>query len=275
MYLTKMPTAVRFHVKDLNGKNHTTQLSLSKYTPEEAEIVGSAWKHSIRTGTPFVKPDLEKKERPSVVHFETKSLLECVQLSPDGSGTSFLLLGATKSGKSTAMCYIYEKMFKKHITFLMTHSTQANIYKPLKTAIISPGYFKQLIDEPMKINKETKNKYDFCFVFDDLALDGKNSTQMSKLLTIGRNSNCSVIYAGQKLTMLNATGRSNVNYVCCFKQNTDASIIDTVKTYMRSYFPTGMRLNDMVKMYKDLTQDHQFFCIDTINDKVHLCKIEV
>lgn len=269
-----MPTtSVRFHAKDPNGKSHTTQLSLSKYTAEEADMIGQAWKESIRTGKEFVKPELQKKERPVVFHFEHKSFLECVKLSPDGSGTSFLLLGATKSGKSTAMCYIYEKMFKKHITFLMTHSTQAQIYKPLKNTIISPGYFKQLIDEPMKINKETKNNYDFCFVFDDLALDGKNSMQMSKLLTIGRNSSCSVIYSGQKLSMLNATGRANINYVCCFKQNTDAAIIDTVKTYMRSYFPAGMRLNDMVKMYKEMTQDHKFFCIDTINDEVHLCKI--
>ena len=204
--------------------------------------------------------------------FQKKDL--CITL-PTNGGASFLLIGSTRSGKSVAMLHLYETYFKKHITFLMTHSTQADIYAPLKNAIISPGYFKELIDEPMRLNRETKNKYDFCLLFDDLALSGKNDKEMTKLLTIGRNSGMSAIICGQKMTMLNATGRSNCNYVLCFKQNAESAILDTIKTYMRSYFPPSMSLAQMVVIYKELTKDHHFFVIDTLNDEIYISKIKI
>jgi hypothetical protein len=73
--------------------------------------------------------------------------------------------------------------------------------------------------------------------------------------------------------MLNSTGRSNINYVCCFKQNTESAIEDTIKTFLRSYFPKDMKITDMISMYKELTQDHNFFVIDTLNDEIFISKI--
>jgi aspartate carbamoyltransferase catalytic subunit len=51
------------------------------------------------------------------------------------------------------------------------------------------------------------------------------------------------------------------------------SIEDTIKTYLRSYFPKGMKITEMISLYKDLTQDHNFFCVDTLNDDCFLSKI--
>jgi hypothetical protein len=118
------------------------------------------------------------------------------------------------------------------------------------------------------------NKYNFCLIFDDLALDGKNDAEMTRLLTVGRNSGMSAIICGQRLQMLNATGRANVNYICLFKQNTDTAVEDTIKTYLRSYFPSSLSIPEMCSMYKEMTQDHNFFCIDTLNDKCYVSKIK-
>lgn len=194
---------------------------------------------------------------------------------PTNGGVSFLLIGSTRSGKSTAMCWVWERFFKaKHLTILMTLSTQADIYRPLgKSALIASGFYPELIREPMKLNRETKNSQPFCLIFDDLAADGKSATDMTKLLTIGRNAGMSCILAGQRMTMLNATGRANCNVVCLFKQNTDSSIVDTIKCYLRSYLPAEWTMNEMVKWYKSITQDHQFIVVNTLEDEVFLSKV--
>jgi len=106
-------------------------------------------------------------------------------------------------------------------------------------------------------------------------MEGKTTPEMTKLLTIGRNSGMSSIISGQKLTMLSATGRSNVNIICCFKQNTDSAIEDTIKNYLRSYFPSGTPLLDMIRLYKEMTEDHHFICVNTLEDTIFISKIDV
>jgi hypothetical protein len=156
----------------------------------------------------------------------------------------------------------------------MTLTTHGDIYKGFtKKAIICEGFNADFIDEAMMINKETKNHYDFCVVCDDLVTEGKNDKTMTKLLTVGRNFGMSAIISGQKLQMLSCTGRANINYILCFKQNTENAIEDTIKCYLRSYFPKEMKLTEMIALYKELTNDHHFFLIDTLEDKCYLSKI--
>lgn len=289
-----MPDVYKITAYGPDGKQRHKTISLVRYSQEDAVKFGEEWKMAIRAGKEYKMPpppkpariaeesssDEEAPARPSSLgaygaHKFPRIEIDDLEMPPNG-GASFALVGSTRSGKSTAMCYIWERFFKKHITILMSHSTHAEIYKPFKkAAAISEGYHKELIMEPMRINRETNNHYKFCLIFDDLAMSGKTDNEMTKLLTIGRNSNMSALICGQRLQMLNATGRSNVNFICCFRQNTDTATKDTVETYLRSYFPSGMSVSDMCKMYKELTADHQFFIIDTLNDKIGLCKIEI
>lgn len=281
------------------GKQIQKRMSLQIYTEEECRYVEVKWKEHLREGgenSNFVmpkferlqirEPTYEKKEKvvekgvvvekmvKSAHMFEFHSVGD-LEMPFGTGGVSFALIGSTRSGKSFAMRWLWDRYFKKHITILMTLSRQSEIYKPLqKKALMSCGFFPELIAEPMKINRETDNHYKFCLIFDDLAMEGKTSEQMTKLLTIGRNAGMSALICGQKLEMLNATGRANVNYILCFKQNTDTAVENTVKTYMKSYFPVGMKLSEMCRIYKEATQEHRFFCIDTLHDKCFISKIE-
>lgn len=275
------------------------RLSLSRYTLDEAKYIELHWKKYIKEGgknADYVLPKFERLQmrKPTYEHkeevIEKGIVVETMVRSPhmfnrinfddlkvDFSlgGVSFALIGSTKSGKSFAMRWIWDKFFKKHISILMTLSRQSDIYAPLKKkALVASGFFPSLISEPMKINRNTNNHYKFCLIFDDLAMDGKSSEQMTKLLTIGRNHGTSAIICGQKLEMLNATGRGNVNFILCFNQITDSAIENTVKTYLRSYFPPGMRIAEMCKIYKEATLDHNFFIIDALNGKCFLSKID-
>jgi len=264
------------------GKQFKKSVNSDHFTKKEIEEITLNFKRWIHSGQPPkdfkillnpipVREEIVIETRPKR-DFEKMHIKELE--TPENGCFSFCCIGSTRSGKSYAINYIYENFFKKHLCMLMTLSSHADIYKGFKkNAVIVDGFHEELIDEPMKINKETNNHYPFCLIFDDLCLDGKNGASMTKLLTIGRNSGMSCIISGQKMTMLNSTGRANVNYILCFKQNTETAIEDTIKTFLRSYMPKHLKLTEMIALYKELTNDHHFFLVDCLNDKCYLSKI--
>jgi hypothetical protein len=196
-------------------------------------------------------------------------------IEPPANGCfSFGLIGSTRSGKSCAMLWIWEKWFKEHVTIMTTGSSQADIYKPLhKTCAVSPNYYSDLIKESLLLNQKTSNKYKILHIFDDM-LDGKNSKALSKLLCIGRNNGLSTIISGQELTILNAVGRTNLNYVCLFRLNSQVAVEKVVRNYLRHVLPAGP-IQDQCKIYNELTQDHWFFCVDFLSNETFLCKLDI
>ncbi|MSX05023.1 MAG: hypothetical protein F2801_02315 [Actinobacteria bacterium] len=199
--------------------------------------------------------------------------LDSIDLPANG-GCSFGLIGSTRSGKSTAMIWLYEKFFSRHITVMTTGSIQADIYGPLrKQCAISPDFYPELIKESMLLNQKTKNHYPILHILDDM-LDGKNTKALSKLLTIGRNSALSTIICAQELTILNAIGRTNLNYICCFRLNSDIAVEKVVRNWLRHILP-GKTIEDKCAAYKLLTQDHHFIVVDTLMDEVFHCKLDI
>jgi len=199
--------------------------------------------------------------------------MESIDL-PSNGGCSFGLIGSTRSGKSTAMLWLYDKYFSKHITILTTGSAQADIYGPLKSrAAISPEFYPELIKESMLLNQKTKNHYPILHILDDM-LDGKNTKALSKLLTIGRNSGLSTIICAQELSILNAIGRTNLNYILCFRLNSDMAIEKVVRNWLRHILP-GKTIEDKCHAYKLLTANHHFICVDTLMDEVFHCKLDL
>jgi hypothetical protein len=200
--------------------------------------------------------------------------LTCIK-HPDNGGVSYACIGSTRSGKSTAMVWLWEHHFKKSITLLYTNSSHASIYKPLKAkAVIVPEFSPDLINECMKINVATKNHYSFCQIFDD-CVNGKQSAKLQKLLTIGRNAGQNVIYNGQEITMLNSIGRTNINYILCFALSSDMSIEKMIRTWLRHSFPPGLRIHEMIKLYKDLTKDHHCIVVNTLDGEIFRSKIDM
>jgi hypothetical protein len=193
---------------------------------------------------------------------------------PVNGGCSFGLIGSTRSGKSTCMIYLYEKYFSRHITIMTTGSIQADIYGPLrKQCAISPEFYPELIKESMSLNQKTKNHYPILHILDDM-LDGKNTKALSKLLTIGRNSALSTIICAQELTILNAIGRTNLNYILCFRLNSDTAVEKVVRNWLRHVLP-GKTIEDKCHAYKMLTQNHHFLVVDTLMDEVFHCKLDL
>jgi AAA+ superfamily predicted ATPase len=189
------------------------------------------------------------------------------------SGVSVAFIGSTRSGKTTGMKYVLNKYFKSHLGVLMTNSLHSPIYNEIDCGVMSPIYSAKTIAECYKINKETKNHYPFLIILDDI-VDKKFDKEMLKLLTIYRNSGVSCILTAQATTILNASGRTNINFVLLFKLNSDEEIEKAVKKYLGSYLP-GMKTREMIEYYRKATDDHHFFVVDTLNGEVYRTKINL
>jgi hypothetical protein len=191
----------------------------------------------------------------------------------EGKAYSIMLLGSTRSGKTTAMNFILDKYFKKEINVLMSDSLHAEIYKPLlKTMVSCPTYVPEIIKACYKINKGTDCKYPFNIILDDL-VGYRYDKEMLKLLTIYRNSRVGCLITAQATSILNASGRTNINFVLLFKLNSDEQIEIVCKKFLASFFPSKMRMVDRIIEYKRLTDDHHFILLDNISGTSYVSKI--
>ena len=191
-------------------------------------------------------------------------------------GASILMIGSTRSGKSTALKHIMDNYFKKHIGVLFSQSIKANAYKDFNYPLLAKGcaYVPEIIHDMYVINKETNNKYPFLVVIDDHPLV-RSDKELLKLATIYRNTGLSSIVCCQSIGMLNPTCRSNINFVLLFALNNTESIEKTIKCFLRGYLPANLNYDQKIKIYKDLTADHHFLFINNLDGSIHRCKIKI
>lgn len=190
---------------------------------------------------------------------------------------SFLVLGSTRSGKSTMIDYILKTFCENKLSILMTESPNADAYKTdayKKGTIMCPGWHDSIIKDAYKLNKATNNHYMFNFILDDI-VSAKNSKTLKSLLTVYRNSQIGCIISGQGATMLPPIARSNVNIILLGRVNNDFEAEVIVKNFLKSYFPTEMRLTEKIKQYRELTKDHRFICLNNLTDETFITKIKI
>jgi hypothetical protein len=195
---------------------------------------------------------------------------------PTNGGISVCLIGASRSGKTTMMKYLYNTFFKKCITVMCTMNPQADIYKDFgKKVLVSDQYHPEVLKEMHEINTVCDNKFDFCFISDDY-VDSKvkGDPEITRCMTIYRNAGFfNSIWSFQGRVLMSAVGRNNANYICIFKQNTAAEYENIIKEFLSMYLPSDMSMREMVEFVKIATADHQFFCIDNITGDCYISKL--
>lgn len=194
---------------------------------------------------------------------------------PENGGVSLALIGASRSGKTTLMKYMYKKHFTKYITIMCSMNPQADIYKDLSSkVIVSDKFCPEILSEIHKINSKMNNKFPFLFISDDYVdRKIKNDQEVTRALTIYRNANLSSIWSFQGRTLMSANGRMNVNYVAVFKQQTPMEWMNVIKEYLQMWLPMGLNMNEMIAFCKEATESHQFFFIDNIKNECFLTKL--
>jgi len=194
----------------------------------------------------------------------------------ESGGCSILMLGSGRSGKTTALKYLMDHYFQKHCGVIFSQSAKAQAYAHMKYPLmpLSSVFIPELMNDAYHINKETKNHYPFMFVLDDCPLV-KNDKELLKLLTIYRNSGISGIVCVQSPTLLNPTCRSNFTFTMLFKQNSTEQIEQTIKGWLRGYFPQGWNYEQKIAWYKQATEDHHFILIDNWAGTIQRCKLDL
>jgi hypothetical protein len=266
-------TTKRFYIYNgITRRNEFKTLNLSKFKDlEELDQHGKEWIERRKKEIQDQKELLNQKIELTVTPFEFEL--------DEVSGLSIMMIGSTRSGKSTALNHIMDNYYmpkeNKFINVLFSNSLQSGVYdqyKDKKNVATSILYQPKVIKECYKINKETKNHYKFNIILDDI-VDKKYDKELIKILTIYRNSRISCIITAQNVTIMNSIGRGNINHIFLFKLNSDEAIEKAVKAYLNSYFPSSFKMVDKIKKYKEMTEDHTFFWINNLTGDIKRTKI--
>lgn len=191
------------------------------------------------------------------------------------TGSTVLILGCSKRGKSTLMMHIYDKYFsadKSFISTLFSGNPHLKIYKGSggndKRLIIGYGFnasSSKYVQLQQYINVKTANHYKFLNMFDDV-VDSKYNIILKKLVLTYRNSNISSIICLQDVIDLEKKARGSINHSFVFGCNTTENARQVIDLILRPYFiEAGITDKDaMMATFKKITEDHGFFYIDNI-----------
>jgi hypothetical protein len=193
---------------------------------------------------------------------------------PTNGGISVLLVGSTRSGKTTITKHLLKKYFKDHIQVLMSPNIHAGIYKDLdKNTIVSPEFLPQVIHECYTINRKTDNHYDFLVVLDDV-VNKKFDKDLLKLFTTHRNCNISGIQSIQSPILLNSAMRGNINVVMLGFMNSDESCEKVIRMFCYASVK-GKNIEEKINEYKRLTSDHHWIVVNNLTGEIYRTKLRL
>jgi hypothetical protein len=187
-------------------------------------------------------------------------------------GMSVLLIGSTRSGKTTILKHLIDTKFDKHIGVLMSPNIHAPVYADCKL-LESPEYIPEVIHEMYKINKETKNHYEFLCVLDDVVTK-KFDKDLLKLFTVHRNAGVSGIMCIQSPVLLNSAMRGNINVVLLGYMNSDESCEKVIRMFCYASIP-GKNIEAKIHEYKKLTADHHWLCLNNLTGEFYRFKLKI
>lgn len=192
---------------------------------------------------------------------------------PETGGVSLLMVGSTRSGKTTILKHLVEKYFDKHLGVLMSPNIHAPVYKGFTNLSESAEFIPRIIEEMYRINKDTKNHYPFLVVLDDVVTK-KFDKDLMKLFTVHRNANVSGIQCIQSPILLNSAMRGNINIVMLGYMNSDESVEKVVRMFCYASIP-GKNIEAKIHEYKRLTADHYWLLINNLTGEFFRFKLRI
>ena len=196
-----------------------------------------------------------------------------LEVDPDVTGSSITIFGSSKSYKTTILKRILRKYYSKDtLTLLCAQNIHAPIYKDIPKEIIkTDDYYPSAVMAMYRVNKRLDNRYPFVVVLDDI-VDKKSDKDLEKLYLTLRNAKISVITLLQNVQLLKSTARGNSNIVIFRKFNQAKAIEEYVmKEYLANFYPfRDLRMCDKINLYMQLTNAHNFFVLDVINNSLTL-----
>lgn len=214
-----------------------------------------------------------------MVELEPISLAEALAVAIDSNtGNTILILGASKSGKTTLMIKalpIIEMLKMDTVPILMGGNVSAGIYTAFNVPKFE-GFQPKLVEACKVINTDDKlrNKYGFSFIVDDL-LDLKGSVTLKNMMVSYRNSNISTFLLLQSLTLVFRNTRCHASGYFLGQIRLFEDIEALMKRVLGSVGPfKGLKMEEKTSLYAEMTMNHQFLFYDPINNPNDLFRLE-
>lgn len=272
------PEALEAHIKQLRINNTARNKEIKKQRDRD-KAQGKIDAAAAVVIAPAVVEPLIPKLPPALQHSSEVALrLE------KGTGSTCVLYGSSKRGKTTLMMYLFQKYWcydvnKKSINTLYSGNSQLKVYKGDKHLLIADGFnadHEKYIKLQKYINTKTKNRYEFCNFFDDI-IDAKYSRVINQMVLSYRNSNISMVMCLQYIYLLNKANRSNIHHVFCFGANSSEQEEGLINLLLKPYFvDLGYKdYNSQVLLFKEITKNFGFFYIDCLKNKISVHRLEL
>jgi hypothetical protein len=124
------------------------------------------------------------------------------------------------------------------------------------------------------INSNTKNRYRFVNLFDDV-IDLKHKRLINNLVLSYRNANISSLICLQYPFLFSKMNRGNVNNIFIFACNNDAEIKDMIDIFLKGRFLNAglVTLRDQINYFKEVTNNYGFFYLNNIHNVLTIHRI--
>ena len=230
----------------------------------------------------IVKADAEEDEKPMVPRLDDglpegikrldfRDIPKVIDFDMD-TGFSIVILGSSKSGKSTllrGLADMTRNADKNYIRLLFTPSLHNPIYDDFrrdKMTIKSDKFNDQIIKDINKINKKTKNKYDFMVIVDD-NVDLHDNKMVKKLMCVLRNSNISTVLSMHSPVFMGRNARAQANFVFFKRLNTTEMVETVISKFLKDHLPGNM--DNKIKLYKRLVDNFNMLMLDVIEGELY------
>lgn len=193
-----------------------------------------------------------------------------------GSGSTFLLVGSSKSGKSVCalnLAMIWKKKFPKLIIVLVNDTWKASggVFKPLidefgeDVKVVNSDKLDATIKLVKQLQAESDSKYPILFLIDDMVSSFYDS-KLKWLINAGRNLNISTIMCLQTISMFHPSNRGSINYVIAGRLNNQEQRKKLYDMFLAGLLPWSKA--ESMDNYQRETDNYQKIFIDCINDEV-------
>lgn len=196
-----------------------------------------------------------------------------LRLDPN-TGNSLLLVGSSKSGKSTVLMALFKKYYnnKDYISTLFAANAQIPLYDGFDKYLLKTSGFKAnhaaYIRSHQFVNKKTNNRFKWVEMFDDM-VDLRHSTLIKNLILSYRNSNISSMICMQGIKLLTPDCRSNLNNIIFLWFNNEEAIQSVLDVFLKSYFlKLDWPKNMHVEKYRELTKDHNYLYLHILSESL-------
>jgi len=235
----------------------------------------------VRSRDISVTPTLTESARSPLLR--DKITIADIFASPDfnkfaktGSGSTFLLVGSSKSGKSVCalnLAMVWKKKFPKLIIVLVNDTWKASggVFQPLidefpeDVKVVSSDKLDSTIKLVKQLQSESSGKYPFLFLIDDMVSSFYDS-KLKWLINAGRNLNINTIMCLQTISMFHPSNRGSINYVIAGRLNNAEQRKKLYDMFLAGLLPWDKK--DAMDNYQRETDNYQKIFIDCINDEV-------